>query len=129
MKAALQWRWLIVDDIWMVSARLLADVDHTLRFFARGVDLYARNHKGVLRPFAGIHFSYSGDCWQLLPPDGGFLGDAPCEFIQARRKYIPAPPIVHGRSLPWSDSRIGMTVVTEFETCERNRDAWLKSVQ
>ena len=38
MKTILQLRWLIIDEISMVSARLLADVDQKLRFYARGVD-------------------------------------------------------------------------------------------
>ena len=100
-----------------------------LRSVARGVDPYARDTKGVLRPFAGLYILCSGDCWQLPPPDGGCLGDIQGELMQASRTNIPAPTIAHGHSLLWSDSRTGMQGVTELETCERNQDVWLRGVQ
>ena len=101
-KAVLQYRWLIIDEISMVSAKLLADVDMKLRSLARDVDPYAKDSKGVMRPFAGVNVLCSGDFWQLPPPDGGFLGDIPCEYIQASRKFTPAPNVAHGQSLVWS---------------------------
>ena len=82
-----------------------------------------------MRPFAGLHILCSGDVWQLPLPDGGFLGDIPCEFIQARRKYFPAPTVAHGQSLLWSDYPTGITGATELEDCERTKDAFLKSIQ
>ena len=88
MKALLQLRWLIIDEIRMVSARLLADIDSKLRSYVRSVDPFARNSKKVLRPFAGVNVLFSGDCWQLPPSDGGFLGDIPHEFIENSRNMI-----------------------------------------
>ena len=38
MKAILQLRWLIIDEIRMVSACVLADIDTELRNYARAVD-------------------------------------------------------------------------------------------
>ena len=73
MKALLQLRWLIIDEISMVSARLLADIDFKLRSYVRSVDPFARDAKNVLRPFAGVNVLFSGDVWQLPPSDGGFL--------------------------------------------------------
>ena len=81
----------------MVSARLLADIDAKLRSFARRVDPYVRDTKR-LRPFVGSHILCSLDVWQLPQTNGGFLGDIPCEFIQASRKYSPAPTVAHGQS-------------------------------
>ena len=37
-KAVLQYRWIIIDEIRMVSAKLLADIDTQLRSLARDVD-------------------------------------------------------------------------------------------
>ena len=81
MKALLQLRWLIIDEISMVSARLLADTDLKLRSYVRSADPFAHNSKNVLRPFAGVNVLFSGVVWQLPPSDGGFLGDIPHEFI------------------------------------------------
>ena len=128
-KAVLQYRWLIIDEISMVSAKLLADVDMKLRSLARDVDPYAKDNKSVTRPFAGVNLLCSGDFWQLPPPDGGFLGDIPSEYIQASRKFTPAPNVAHGQSLVWSGPKTGIQGVTELQTCERTKDAWLRSVQ
>ena len=128
-KAILQWRWLIIDEISMVSAKLLAAVDMKMRHYARGVDPFARDRTNTTRPFAGVNVLFSGDFWQLPPPDGGFLGDIPCDFIEAGRKFVPAPSIAHGQSLVWSGPVTGIQSVTELDRCERTQDAWLRSVQ
>ena len=81
-------------------------------------------------PFGGLNVVFSGDVWQLPPPDGGFLGDIPVEFIRNARKYSPAPSIAHGQSLAWSnDEEAGVQGVTELTECERTKDEWLRSVQ
>ena len=129
MKSMLQLRCLIIDEICMVSARLLADIDTKLRSFARGADPYVRNRNNDVGPLAGVHILCSGDVWQLPPPDGGCLGDILCESIQASRKYFPAPTVAHGQSLLWSNAPTGMTGVTELDEYERIKDAWLRSVQ
>ena len=82
-----------------------------------------------VRPLAGLDMLRSGGLCQLPPPDGCCLGDIPCELIQASRKYIPAPTVAHGQSLLWSRALTGMTGVTELQTCERTKDAWLHSIQ
>ena len=129
MKALLRLRWLIIDEIRMVSARLLADIDEKLRSYHRSVDPFARNAQNRLRPFAGVNVLFSGDVWQLPPADGGFLGDIPSEFIENSRQYAPAPSISHGQSLLWSGPETGVQGVTELQTCERTSDEWLRSVQ
>ena len=60
MKAVLRLRWLIIDEINMVCARLLADIDTTLRSFARAVDPYVVGSKSM-RPLAGLNLLCSGD--------------------------------------------------------------------
>ena len=82
-----------------------------------------------MRPFAGVNILCSGDFWQLPPPEGGFLGDIPCEYIAASRKYCPALNIAHGQSLVWSGPKTGIRGVTELEVCERTNDTWLMNVQ
>ena len=129
VKALLQLRWLIIDEIRMVSARLLADVDTKLRSCARAVGPCVKDAKTNTRSFAGLNVLCSGDFWQLPHPDGGLLGDIPCEIIQASRQYFPAPTIAHGQSLLWSEAPTGMIGVTEIQRCERTKDAWLRSIQ
>ena len=107
MKAVLQLRWLIIDEISMVSARLLADIDLKLRSYYKTVDKFALYNKGDLRPFAGLNVLMSGDLWQLPRTDGGFLGDIPCEYIESSCRFAPAPSMSHGQSLIWSDRESG----------------------
>ena len=129
-KQLLQCRWLIIDEISMVSARLLAEIDCKLRALARASSPFTKNKRGMQRSFGGLNVLFSGDVWQLPPPDGGFLGDIPVEYIRNARKYSPTPSIAHGQSLLWSDDvETGVQGVTELKECERTKDVWLRSVQ
>ena len=129
-KQLLQCRWLIIDEISMVSARLLADLDCKLRSLSRATSPFIKNKHGKHHPFGGLNIVFSGDFWQLPPPDGGFLGDIPTEYIRNARKYTPSPSIAHGQSLLWSDDdETGVQGVTELVECERTKDLWLRSVQ
>ena len=81
-KRVLQWRWLIIDEISMVSAKLLAEIDVKLRKVVREIGTAKVNASGIDRPFGGLNVIVCGDFWQLEPPDGGFLGSIPNEYIQ-----------------------------------------------
>ena len=72
-KRVLQWRWLIIDEISMVSARLLADIDMKLRDVTRRIGTLKTQENGLDRAFGGINVIMAGDFWQLDPPDGGFI--------------------------------------------------------
>ena len=71
----------------------------------------------------------SGDFWQLDPPDGGFLGAIPTEYIARGRKYTPAPTIAHGQALFWAGGNVGLHGVSELTECKRCDDKWLQGVQ
>ena len=81
------------------------------------------------RPFGGLNVLCCRDFWQLEPPDGGFLGGIPAQFIQAGRKFKAAPTVAHGQALFWSGPENGMQGVTELVECERTDDEWLQEVQ
>ena len=129
-KQILQWRWLIIDEISRVGARLLADVDCKLRALSRGNSPFTKTKQGRQHPFGGLNVVFSSGFWQLPPPDGGFLGDLPTEYVRNARKYTPSPSIAHGQSLLWSDDdEVGVQGVTELVGCERTEYLWLRSVQ
>ena len=128
-KRVLQWRWLIIDEISMVSAKLLAEVDVKLRKVVRDICVGKTTSRGRDRPFGGLNVVICGDFWQLDPPDGGFLANVPVEYIQRARKYQPAPTVSHGQALLWSGPAFGFQGVTELVECERCDDPWLQSVQ
>ena len=117
-KRVLQWRWLIIDEISMVSAKLLAEMDVRLRAAVRELGTQKRGSGSFLdRPFGGLNILCCGDFWQLDPPNGGFLGAIPTEFIQAARKYKPAPTIAHGQALFWSGPANGIQGVVICVVC------------
>ena len=128
-KRALQWRWLIIDEISMVSAKLLATIDMKLRSTVRELGTTKLAGDNTSRPFGGLNVLLVGDFWQLEPPDGGFLGSIPVDYILQARKFQPAPTISHGQALLWSGRKTGVQGVTELHQCERQDDAWLIEVQ
>ena len=127
-KRVLQWRWLIIDEISMVSAKLLAEIDVRLRRVIRVIGTAKKTLGGNDRPFGGLNVICFGDFWQLDPPDGGFLASIPVEYIQDAKKYRPTPTVAHGRSLLWSGPDTGIDGITEFHDCERCADVWLREV-
>ena len=127
-KRVLQWRWLIIDEISMVGSRLFAQIDMKLREVIRDIGTQ-KLARGKTRPFGGLDVIVSGDFWQLDPPDGGFLGGIPAEYIARARKYQPGPGLAHGQALFWAGPEHGIQGVTELMHCERCDDAWLREVQ
>ena len=67
--------------------------------------------------------------WQLDPPDGGFVGAIPTEYIKRARKYMPTPTVAHGQALFWAGPAGGFQGCTELEANERCQDQWLREVQ
>ena len=129
-KQLLQCRWLIIDEIRMVGAIMLANIDCKLRASARAPSPFTTNKHGMQRPFGCLNVLSSGDVWQLPQPDGGIIGDIPVEYIRNARKCVPTPSIAHGQSLLWSDDiEAGIQGVAELQECERSKDVWLRSVQ
>ena len=60
-KKVLQWRWLFIDEISMVSAKLLASIDVKLRQVIREVGTAKLDTTGSERPFGGLNVIVSGD--------------------------------------------------------------------
>ena len=57
----LQWRWLIVDEISMVSAHLLAEMDCKMRDAVRRVGTQKATASGIDRAFGGVNVIFAGD--------------------------------------------------------------------
>ena len=126
---ALRWRWLIIDEISMVSAELLARLELRCRELVRDLaqSKYAKD-QAYARPFGGLNVILAGDMWQLPPPRGTFLGDVPWEWLtQCKTKKVAHT--VHGQELVWGPSPNGIHGLTELVECERTRDIWLQTVQ
>ena len=60
-KRVLQWRWLIVDEISMVSAKLLAQMDVKLRGVIRRIGTAKEGADKRDRSFGGLNVLLCGD--------------------------------------------------------------------
>ena len=125
----LQWRWLFIDEISMVSAKLLAEVDHKLRSIMSDVNKLKKDASGHPLPFGGLNVVFVGDFWQLDPPKGGFLANIPVDFMRNARKYDPKPDVAYGQALFWHEGRGSVQGITELTECVRTEDAWLLQIQ
>ena len=128
-KRVLQWRWLIIDEISMVSAKLLAEIDMKLRDVIRSIGTLKNQADGIDRAFGGVNLLLAGDFWQLDPPSGGCLASIPVEFMKKARKYDAAATVAHGQSVFWHQGPGCVQGVTELDECIRCKDEWLREVQ
>ena len=124
-----QWRQLFVDEISMVSCKLLAEMDMKLRAVMTDASTLKRDGLGNIRPFGGVNVVFVGDFWQLDPPKGGFLGDIPVEFLRKARQYDPKPDVAHGQPIFWGVDGQCVKGMTELTECVRTEDPWLLQVQ
>ena len=130
LAGATRWRWLLVDEISMVSAELLARLELRCRELARDAckEKYGPNNNAA-RPFGGLNVILAGDMWQLEPPRGTFLGAIPAEMLRRRGQKTKLPHAAYGQRLVWGGPTEGVQGVTDLVRCERTQDAWLKEVQ
>ena len=116
------WRWLLVDELSMVSAELLARLEQRCRELVR--DACKQKYspcRAVARPFGGLNVILAGDMWQLEPPRGTFSGALPMEFLRSAKRSMKLPHAAYGQKL--------IQVVTELAQCERTQDEWRKEAQ
>ena len=119
------WRWLILDEVSMVSARLTAQVELRARSAVPTASQWKHDAADNIRPFAGMNVLFSGDFRQLPPPEGGFLADLPAA-LRAPGKALTGtttsdPLIDHGQRLFWEGQVQGVTELVERERC---KDDW-----
>ncbi|CAE7259812.1 pfh1 [Symbiodinium natans] len=121
------WRWLIVDEIGMVSARLLAQMDQRIRSAKPAADEWKIDPKtNRPRPFGGINVLFTGDFAQLPSPEGGGIAEIPAS-LRPRGDHAPPPdPLIqHGQELFWGGAVQGVTELVERERC---KDEWWNEV-
>ena len=125
----MQWRWLYIDEISMVSAKLLAEIDMKLRAVVSAANKLKKDVSGEDLPFGGLNVVMDGDFWQLDPPMGGYLAAIPVEFIRKACKYDPKPDVAHGQAIFWGEGKGCVQGMTELTECVRTEDPWLLQVQ
>ena len=124
-KRLAQLRWIIIDEISMVSARLLCQVEHRLRDIIATAAQFKCDADGQARPFAGINMIFIGDFHQLPPPEGGFIADIPHKYRSWKTCKVPDITVESGKNLFWEGAVQGVTELHEKERC---KDAWWNEV-
>ena len=130
-RQAVQWRWLLLDEISMVSAEMLARLEARCRQLVLDISAtkYGKRTPTSVAPFGGLNVILSGDLWQLPPPRGTFLGQIPWHLVTG----VPSkklPLSLQGQQIVWSSKvQGGLQGVTELTRCERTQDVWLQELQ
>ncbi|CAE7244158.1 pfh1 [Symbiodinium natans] len=121
------WRWLIIDEIGMVSATLLAQVEARTRSATPAASRWKHDATGRVRPFAGLNVVFLGDFNQLPPPEGGSLVDVPaCLKPADSQVQVAADPLIQtSREFVWCGALQGVTELVQKERC---KDEWWNEV-
>lgn len=115
------WRWLLIDEVGLVGAKLLADVEQRLRSAVPDASDWKIGPDGRARPFAGINVIFTGDFGQLPPVEGGYLADIPRYFKDPTFEKVPHTMVECGQSLFWDGSVQGVTELVQVMRC---KDDW-----
>ena len=120
------WRFVFIDEISLVPANLLAQLEQRLRHVKPQADAWKHAPDGQARPFGGINLLAIGDFKQLPPPQGGYLAGIPHNLWVGLHDFSKAPDAMvdAGQRLIWEDIE-GAVELTERERC---KDEWWNEV-
>ena len=124
-----QWRWLIIDEVSMLNAALVAEIDMRLRSLVSSVRAMKHDKNGQIRSFGGINVIFIGDFWQLDPPSGIPISAVPADLLERGTNHVPSATTAHGQYIFWGRSAGCVQGVTELTDCVRCHDSWLREVQ
>jgi len=111
-------RWLLIDEISMVSAELLAELQYVVNQAVRIPNTYKKRQDKTFRPFGGINTLLFGDWWQLRAVRATSLFDHPS---------TASSEIAHnGLLLIWGQDRNSAQGVWELEEQVRCPDKWFQ---
>ena len=126
LKAMAFWRWVIVDEISMSNAKLLASAEHRLCTAIPDANPWKKNAQGEVQPFGGINVLLSGDFNQLPPPARHYLATVPRSLQDPEGEKAHQDPLAEqGRMLLWGGATQGVTELTQRERC---KDDWWNEV-
>ena len=109
-------RFIIIDEISMISAQLLAQLEVLVARVVRRRAIYRCRADGTSRPFGGINMLLFGDLWQLKPVTGTELFSNPDD---ARTGTA-----AHGLGLLWGAPPNAVHRTWDFQTSLRCTDPW-----
>ena len=124
-KRMAHWRWLILDEISLVDAKLLGQAEKELREVVPVSNPWKTKNDQV-RPFAGINVIFTGDFHQLPPPAGIYLAQVPRAIRDPTGERAPENALGdHGKQIFWTGAVQGITELVDRERC---KDEWWTEV-
>ena len=111
-------RWLLIDEISMVSAELLAELEYLVTQAMRSQNTYKKRRDKSVRPFGGVNTLLLGDWWQLRAVRSTSLFDHP--------KSANSELAHTGLLLLWGQDRHSAQGVWELLEQVRCPDKWFQ---
>ena len=115
----LSMRWILIDEISMVSAELLAELQHLVQQAVRNPGTYKVRSDKSKRVFGGINTLLFGDWWQLRPVRATALFDHPSKASNDLA--------YEGLLLLWGQNRDSVQRVWELTEQKRCPDEFYKA--
>ena len=118
-------RWIILDEVSMVSDHLLGEFDSHITDASRQTRYSKRKDKSV-RMFGGYNVVLFGDWWQLPPiPDSGALFLPPSTSAEKQ----PFERAARARDMFWRAGHDSINYLAELTEQMRQDDVWLLEAQ
>ena len=110
-----QRRWLVIDEISICNAALVAEIDIRLRSLVSAV-------RGTFDgSFRAINVIFIGDFRRLDPPSQTPISAIPAFRMKRVREHVPAASTAHGQF--WGRSTGCVQAITELTQCVRCHDS------
>ena len=109
-------RWILIDEISMVSAELLYELQYLVRQAVRRQGTYKVRSDRSIRPFGGVNVLLFGDFWQLRPVRATPLFEPP--------KKAKTDVAYEGAMLLWGQNRNSVQRLWELKQPMRCLDPW-----
>ena len=131
-RQALRLRWVVIDEISMVSAQMLAQVDLRLRELVGAHGPRKLGPDKAARPFGGLNVIFAGDFWQLPPVEGASLATIPDQILPQAKTLKEDVLRESGLELFWDRGpQAGVQGLTELQRhphFTRCKDDWYLEV-
>jgi len=111
-------RWILIDEISMVSAELLFELQWRVSEAARPIGTYKFRPDKSPRPFGGFNILLFGDWWQLPPVQSTALFEQPSKAKQGAA--------FEGVQLLWARTRDSLRGVWELDESMRCQHPWFQ---
>eukprot|EP00959_Pyramimonas_sp_CCMP1952_P368434 7717526-Pyramimonas_sp.AAC.1 len=117
-------RVILIDEVFMLSSQLLAEVENQIRNGVSDASRYKYDSAGRVREWGGINVGFIGDSYQLDCPEGTPLYKIPQRYVVDKSVKKETVPATRGLELMW-DCVQGVTELTRPYRC---LDRWWNSV-